>query len=293
MDTVGESHSVLAGAIGEMPERSINTLLRLARCLRFFARQLLVVTIWLGVFGFFGMAYLLAGKRLSWHSADFLDFAGAFVIAAALAAGGNLVLAGRRRWAFEATFPLLLLSTVSVGAAYVLFWLVPSLAQDLLELNVREVLSRRQELLDSTREAVWLIVPIAVIVGGLIGGLAGLFFHLVNRRPRFVGWSVACLLVVCLLEPFHLRLFSSWIQLVVRLHLDWFRPVHYGWYMRFAHASALGATVGAVVGSVIAHGAVRTGARCERLATQAGSACLPIAAEEGADPRGSSPGFTA
>ncbi len=279
MDTFGESHSVLAGVIREMLEQHIDSWPKFARCLRFLARQWLVVSIWLVVFGFFGFAYLLAGKRLSWHSADFLDFAGAFVIAAAIAAAGNLLVAGRGRWAFEATFPLLLLITVSVGAAYVMFWLAPSLAQDLLELNVREVVSRRQELLDSTREAAWLILPIALIVGGLIGGLAGLFFHLVKRRSRFVGWSVACLLAVCLIEPFHLKLFSSWIQLIVRLHLDWFRPVHpvhYGWYMRFAHASALGATVGAVVGSVIACGAVRKGVRRENLAPDSGSAGLRI-----------------
>lgn len=236
----------------------INSNSRLVRCLRFLARSLAIVSIWLIAIGFFAIAYIMGGRR--WPSSfEILDFTSSFAVASAMAAVVAFMLAGRRSLAAEVTLAILILIVPPIGASYLIFWLVPTLGQELLQMRTIAFLSFRQAHLSAALEIARLTIPTATILGILMGAVAGIVLLLASRWPRLVGWLVAGLLLGCVVGSVHIDAFGRMTDFVVKTRLHGANRLEYAWFMTCELLSAMGATAGAVVGAVIACGAVRIG----------------------------------
>lgn len=220
-----------------------------ARCLPFLARQLIIFSIWLIVVGFFGAAYLLAGRRPSPSSSDLLNFTLGFVIAAAIAAVMTLIFGGKTRFAFEIAIPVVMLIIVMQGGPFALIWFAPGLCQGLLRMNNRAFLSFQPSYLDTALEIVWLVAPTGAILEVTIGVVAGLFVLLGRRWPGFVRWSLMGLLLACTVRFVHIDIFRKATDLVIKYRLRSLNSNGYLWYLRAELAPAIGAGAGAVVGA--------------------------------------------
>jgi hypothetical protein len=246
-----------------MAAQSSNTYSGVSGCLRFFARPLAIVSIWLIAVGFFGTAYIVAGKRQT-RSFEILDFTAAFAVEAAISAVIALILGGKKRWAVEATLSMLILMLTPIGGAYALFWLAPTPGQYLPGTSVPDFLSLRRELTESAFEIAKLTIPTATVLGIMIGAVAGLLLVLASRRPQFAGWLVVGLLLACVIGSVHIDAFRRVTDVVVKARMNGSNSIEYAWFMTGELVSAMGATAGAVVGAVISCGAVRMDGRKHR-----------------------------
>jgi hypothetical protein len=236
---------------------------RTVRCIRWLARPLAIVSIWLVAVGFFWTAYTVAGKRDP-RSFEVLVFTAAFATAAVLSASMALLLGGKRRWAMETALSVLTVIGNLIGGACALFWLVPSAGQYLLGLRVPDFLAFRGEFLWSALMIAKVAVPTGAVLGLMIGVIAGLLLALAGRRPRLVGWLVAGLLLACVMGSIHVVAFDRLTGLVANIRLNGVSQLEYAWFLTGELVSAMGATAGAVVGAVISCGAVRMEVRSRR-----------------------------
>lgn len=240
---------------------------RMAQRLRWLARPLAIVSIWLIAAGFFGTAYVIGtGRRLP-RQMEVPNFIGAFAVSAIVSAVVALFLGGRRRWAVEAVLSISILIVTPIASAYAMFWLVPTFGQSLLGMMPRDFLSYRRDMQESAREIAGFAVPAGTVLGILVGTIAGLVLVLAGRWPRFVGGLVVGLLLACAIASVHINLFDVVIDLVVQTRLHGIDRAYHAWLMTSEVASAIGATAGAVVGAVISCWAVRMGVRSRRTAT--------------------------
>ena len=234
----------------------LNPIVGIARCLRYLVRSLAVVSLWLILVGFFGMSYIVGGKGQP-GPIEVLEFIGAFAIASAIAAVVALVLAGRRRWAVEVMLPVFFVLVAPLSASYLLFWLVPTFTQELMQMNAVDLQSFRRANLRAALDLAGVTAPTGVILGSVIGTGAGLLLVLAGRRPRLVGWLLAGLLLSCVASYIQIDIFRGLTDFVVQTRLRNANRLEYAWYMKHKLASAMGATAGALVGSTVAWLALR------------------------------------
>lgn len=227
------------------------------RTVRFFARSPAIVSSWLIAVGFFGIAYLMGGKRRP-STFEILDFTGAFAVASALAAVIALVVVGRRRWAVEVALPILILITAPIVASYVLLWLVPTLSQNLLQMTPGDFLSYRQAHLSDALRIAELTVPTGAILGIVVGAIAGVLLILAGRWPRLIGWLLVGLLLGCVVGSVHIDAFGRVTDIVVKVRLHGANRLEYSWFMTHERLAAMGSIAGALVGATIACGVVRS-----------------------------------
>ncbi len=109
-----------------MAEQSINPFSGFARRLRWLARPLAIVSIWLITVGFFGTAYIVGTGRRPLRSMEVPVFISAFAVSAIIAAVMALFLGGKKRWAVEAALSIAVLIATPIGAAYAMLWLTPA-----------------------------------------------------------------------------------------------------------------------------------------------------------------------
>src|SRR5208337_1555955 len=145
----------------------------MARRLRWLARPLAIVSIWLIAVGFFATAYIVGTGRRMPKSLEVPDFISAFAVSAVISAVVALFLGGKKRWALEAALPVVILIVTPIGGAFALFWLAPAFGQYLLGMNPRDFLSFRRELLASALEIAAVAVPSGVLLGITVGVIAG------------------------------------------------------------------------------------------------------------------------
>ncbi len=236
---------------------------RTVRCIRWLARPLAIVSIWLVAVGFFWTAYTVAGKREP-RSFEVLVFTAAFATAGVLSAAVALLLGGKKRWAAETALSVLIVTVIPIGGSGALFWMVPKAGEYLLGMSAREFPAFRGEFLGSALKIAGLAGPTGAVLGTMIGVIAGLLLALAGRRPRLVGWLVAWLLLACVMGSIHVVAFDRLTVFVTSLRLNGLNQLEYSWYLAGELASAMGATAGAVVGAVISCGAVRMDVRSRR-----------------------------
>ena len=239
----------------------------MAQGLRWLARPLAIVSIWLIAVGFFGTAYIVGtGKRLP-SSREVSVFISAFAVSATIAAVMALFLGGKKRWAVEAALSIAVLIAAPIGAAYAALWLTPAFGQYLLGMKPRGFLSYRRDILESAMKIAGFAVPAGIVLGILVGAIAGVLLVLAGRWPRFVGGLVVGLLLACAIGSVHINIFDVVIDFVVETRLRGDNRFGYAWLMAGERASAIGATAGAVVGAVISCWAVQMDVRSRRTAT--------------------------
>jgi hypothetical protein len=237
-------------------EQSGTIFAAMARCSRFLARQLVIVSTWLIAVGFFSVACFTSGNRQSWLDWDLVVFTTAFAIAAAFSASMTQLLAGKKRWSFEILLTIGILIAVSVAGVCIALWLAPTLGQGLPGVGASQLLAFQRNLLASPRMFIWQTVPTAVGLGVVIGSIAGLFLLMTARSPRLRRWLFAGVLVVCAVSTVHIGAFGSVTDLIVRYRLHGLSSLEHSWYMQAERASVLGAAVGAIVGATLSWGAL-------------------------------------
>jgi hypothetical protein len=212
-----------------------------------FGRALFVVAGWLTAVGIGTGCFACSETRLA--TDELIAFACSFAIAAAIACVMPLILGGRKSWAIQATLAIAFAIVASGGVAYLLLWAAPSLVRS--QVGYWEFLSLQHLVLFSVSMNARLCAPLAAIVGGAIGTIAGVLVVVARRAPKLAAGLTAGLLLACASGPVQSFAFSLATDFVLEWRLEGGK-----WAVSSISqneiASALGATIGAVFGAVTA-----------------------------------------
>ncbi len=216
------------------------------------ARALAIVGAWVTALGV-AIAAFPVGSRNGMYEA--ISFGLAFAIASALAGVVALAVGGRRSLAVEAAVAIIGTVLLAAGLAAGMLWLAPVEIERVLGLGSQELLFRRRQLVaDAGRLLGRTRFTAEVVLGPVVGAVAGLLVRLGRRRPGLAaGVAVGLLVAVGASADLAGRLVADAV-LESRLEggkwaVSSISPVEV--------AGAIGAVAGAVVGAIVASVALR------------------------------------
>lgn len=100
-------------------------------------------------------------------------------------------------------------------------------------------------------------IPTGAILGAGVGAIIGFSILLARHRPRLAQWFVVGLLICCVVSSAYIVAFDRVVDFVVKTRLEGVDRLMVSWTIRLELASAIGTVAGALVGAVVAYGAVR------------------------------------
>lgn len=217
-------------------------------------RCLAIATFWVAVVGSLTWIFFGAGDGAGREPFDALGFGGPLGIAGATSAALAFAIGGRRRWAVEVLVTVSALIAVAALVAYVVLWAYPGPVRARLGLWPFRSLQTLTSSFGYNLPRFF--APLAIPVGVVAGGVAGLLALLARRRPGAAMAAMVGLLLACSVGPVQ----ESCTGLVV-----W-----WGWKIRWRitsmgltseQISASGALTGALAGVLLAGMALRLAGR--------------------------------
>jgi hypothetical protein len=163
-------------------------------------RPLLIVAVWCGLLAL-GMSYFFSpmGAVAEPTFGDLASFAFAFTITGLVAASVALVLAGKKWWALEIALAAALAMAALAAVAYVALWVTPWTVRS--RMDTWSFLRLQYDVRHSGEAILKFHGPVGVVVGALVGAMAGGLIVIAGRRPRLARWISVGLLVTCAMEP--------------------------------------------------------------------------------------------
>jgi hypothetical protein len=226
------------------------------RLIRVVGRSSAIALGWLLVVGIGTAVFFPPGPSLppraseDWDSFDnALVFASSTAIASALATAFAFAIAGKKKWALEVVIVVTCTVAVLTAVAYTCLWLAPSLARS--RMGHWEFVRLQNTTLRWSTAIVRHQIPLGVVVGMLVGAVAGNLAILSRRHPRIAMGLMLGLLFAGASEPVQ--------HLVFELVLFWCLFVRWWIWspgMTVPYVPASGATFGAIAGAIIAVGAM-------------------------------------
>jgi hypothetical protein len=191
-----------------------------------------------------------------WVSNDWDSFQNALAFGSSVATAGAVATAlalgigGKTMWAVEFVIAVASVVALLIAVGCTCLWFDPSIARNFMG---HWELERLRATMGGWSEAVVRYeVPLSAVVGLMPGAIAGLVAVLARRRPRIAMALIIALLVAAAAEPVR--------QLAFGLVLFWGHVVRWNIWspgMTDPHVPASGATLGAIVGAILAAAAMR------------------------------------
>jgi hypothetical protein len=144
---------------------------------------------------------------------DLIGFGTAFTIAGAAAAAIVLLCAGERTLAAEVAAAVVTVFGAAALTAYRLFWAEPYPARSWMD--TWSFLRWQHEVAGWGSVLVSFYTPLGLVVGAVVGTIAGALSIVGRRRPRLARWTLLGLLVIGVSEPMRSGIFEAVSDLLV------------------------------------------------------------------------------
>jgi hypothetical protein len=225
--------------------------------IRAVARHVAIALVWLVVVAIATACFFPPWSSFPpWVSDDWNSFNNALVfgssaaITGAVATALSLAIGGKKQWALEFVFAVTFAVALLVAGAYAFLWVDPSLVRS--RMGHWEFLRLRDTLTRWFQFVVRYDIPFGSVVGLVPGAIAGLLVVLAGRRPRIAIGLIIGLLLAAAAEPVQ--------RLIFELVQFWGTGVRWAIWspgITDPYVPAVGATLGAIAGSIIAAVAMR------------------------------------
>jgi hypothetical protein len=227
------------------------------RLLRPLGRSAAVATVWLVAVAIGAVCFFPPGASFppgapdDWAAFDrALVFGSSTAIASAVTVAVAFVVVGKMKWARSVISAVTVAIALLTAAAYTCLWLAPWLLRS--SMGYGELVRLRNTMPRWSAAMVRYQIPLGALVGLLLGSFSGVLAILARRRPRLAMGLFLGLISAGSSEPvqeFTFDLVLSWGQVV--------RSRIWSPGMTDTFVPALGVTLGAIAGAIVAAVAMR------------------------------------